>query len=153
MTVNARLIARGGSEELHIVRSRFVDEPVLVTISPAQAHGLFKAATLASANTSIIVQPRPGRAIIVTDIIVSGEKQASSDITVQFTDGSDTVIMVVVDQVDSSPNLAMNLTAYFSGWADARVEMVTSGAGDATVTIGYIHSDSRLTFSEWDALR
>jgi len=153
MPLGVRLLGRGGSEELHTVRSKFVDEPVLVTMTPAQAHGRFKAATLTSANTSIIVQPRPGLSILVTDIIVSGEKQASSDITVQFTDGSDTVIMVVVDQVDSSPNLSMNLTSYFSGWKDARVEMVTSGAGDATVTIGYIHSKDALTFGEWDSLR
>ncbi len=153
MTLGVRLLGRGGNEELHVVRSLFVDEPVLVLMTPAQAHGLFKAATLTSANTSIIVQPRPGLSVIVTDIIVSGEKQAASDITVQFTDGSDTEIMVVIDQVDSSPNMPINLNSYFHGWKDARVEMITSGAGDATVTIGYIHSKSEKTYSEWNAER
>ena len=151
--ISVRLLGRGGSEELHVVPSPATKEPTLVVQSPAQAHGLFKTATRTTTGTTIVVAPRSGLSLAVTDIIISGEKQAGSDITVQFTDGTDTVIMVIIDQVDSSPNLSMNLSSYFYGWADARVEVVTGGAGDATVTIGYIHVKDDLTFSEWDAKR
>ena len=132
MTIGVRLLAAGGDEEFHHHVGPGNDQSILVVYTPAQAHGHFKAATLTSANTAIIVQPRAGEAIWITDIIISGEKQTMSDITVQMTDGVDTVIMVIVDQVDAAPNLAMNLSAYFKGWKDARVEMITSGAGDGT---------------------
>ena len=153
MAIPIRLLAAGGEQEFHHHPGPGEDEPVLIVMSPAEAHGHFKSATLTAANTAIVVQPKPGKSIWITDIIVSGEKQAASDITVQFTDGSDTEVIVVIDQVDSSPNLAMNLTAYFRGWKDARVEMVTSGAGDATVTIGYIHSVDAPGYDEWAAKR
>ncbi len=153
MTINARILASGGKEEFHHHPSPTTGGPVILTYTPSQAHGHFKSATLTAANTVVIVQPKASKSIWVTDIIVSGEKQASSDITVQFTDGTDTEIMVVIDQVDSSPNLSINLNSYFRGWKDARVELVTSGAGDATVTIGYLHSKDDTGFDEWSAQR
>ncbi len=153
MSLGVRLLGRGGEAELHVFPSPVTKEPVLITMSCAQAHGHFKTATLTAANTAIIIQPKPGLSIWVTDIIVSGEKQAASDITIQFYDGTNTEIMVIIDQVDSSPNLSLNLSAYFRGWKDARVEMITSGAGDATVTVGYLHSVDAPSYPEWNAER
>ncbi len=148
-----RALARGTSKEFHHHAGPFNGQPVQIIMSPAQAHGHFKAATLTSANTAIIVQPKPGLAIWVTDILISGEKQAGSDVIVQFTDGSDTVIMFQAFQVTTPPSVNAGLQAYFRGWKDARVEMVTSGAADATVTIGYVHALEAPSFSEWDAER
>lgn len=153
MSISVRLVARGGEAELHFWPSPGTNEPTLVVLTPGQAHGHFKTATRTTAGTTIIVQPKPGLSIQVTDIIVSGEKQAGSSVSVQFTDGGDTEVMIKVDQVDSSPNLAPNLQSYFRGWKDARVEIVTAGAGDGTVTVGYIHSNAALTYAEWDAER
>lgn len=151
--LKVRLIASGGNREFHHFPSPATEEPVLIVMSPAQAHGQFKTATLTAADTVVIAQPKSGQSIWVTDIIVSGEKQAGSDITVQFTDGANSEVLVVIDQVDSSPNLSPNLNAYFRGWKDARLELITSGAGDATVTIGYIHSKDALEYAAWDAER
>ena len=148
-----RSLASGTEQEFHWHGSPTTGLPTYIVMTPGQAHGHFKSATLTSADTAIVVQPRSGLSIVVTDIIVSGEKQAASDITVQFNDGTDAEVMVIIDQVDSSPNLSMNLSSYFYGWKDARVEMITSGAGDATVTIGYIHSTVSPSFSEWNAER
>ncbi|KKL10445.1 hypothetical protein LCGC14_2555740 [marine sediment metagenome] len=153
MSINARLIAPGSNKELHYHENPVSGEPTLVIMTLSQAHGQFKSATLTSADTSIIVQPRPGLSIAVTDILVSGEKQATSDVTVQLTDGADTVIMFIANQSDIPPTVNVNLTSYFYGWKDARVEMITSGIADATVTIGYFHSSRSLTFAEWDGLR
>ncbi len=150
MSIDVRLLGRGGTAELHVFPGPVTKEPTLIVMSPAQAHGHFKTATLTAANTVIVVQPKAGLSIWVTDILVSGEKQAGSAITIQFYDGTDTEVVVIIDQVDSSPNLSMNLTSYFRGWKNARVEMITSGAGDATVTIGYIHSVDTPTYAEWN---
>ena len=154
MTLNVRILAAGSEKELHFEPNPFSEEgPTLITMSPAQIHGHFKSSTLTSANTVIVVQPRSGLSLAVTDIIISGEKQAGSDVTIQFTDGVDTVVIFVASQVDAPPIGPGGLNAYFQGWKDARVEMITSGAGDATVTIGYLHSSNAPTFSEWDAER
>lgn len=153
MAIAVRFIAAGANKEFHHEPSPFGGQPTLLVMSPAQAHGQFKAATRTTAGTTVIVQPKAGGSVIVTDILVSGEKQAGSDVTIQFTDGVNTEIMIVSDQVDATPTIAANLQSYFRGWRDARVELVTGGAGDATVTIGYFHSPDSQTFSEWDAER
>ena len=153
MTIGVRLIAAGGELEFHHFQGPHTREPVLVVMSPGQAHVHFKAATRTTAGTTIIVQPREGQSIWVSDILVSGEKQAGSSITVQFTDGVNTEVMVIVDQVDAAPNFPANLNSYFRGWKDARIEIVTAGAGDGTVTIGYIHTQEALEFDVWDAER
>ena len=153
MTIGVRLIAAGGDQEFHHFPGPHTNEPVFVVMSPSEAHAHFKSATRTTAGTTIIVQPREGQAIWITDIIVSGEKQTGSSITVQFTDGTNTEVIVIVDQVDAAPNLAPTLNSYFRGWKDARVEIVTAGAGDGTVTIGYIHATEALAFDVWDAER
>jgi len=122
-------------------------------MSPAQAHGHWRAATRTTAGTTTIVPLKPGFAIVITDILISGEKQASSDVTIQFTDGTNTEVVVVADQADAVPTLVANLQAWFRGWKDARIELITSGAGDATATIGYIFEKNPQTYAEWDAER
>ena len=151
MTIGVRLIAAGSDREFHHFPGPHTNEPVMMVMSPGQAHS--KTATRTSTGTTIIVQPKIGQAIWISDILVSGEKQAGSNITVQFTDGVNTEIIAIVDQVDAAPNLSMNLSAYFRGWIDARVEIVTGGAGDGTVTIGYIHAIEALSFTDWDSER
>lgn len=155
MTLGVRLLASGGKQELHYEENPFVveDGPILMVMNPAHYHGHFKTATRTTTGTTIIVTPKPGISIVVTDILISGEKQAGSNVTLQFTDGVNTEVIVIADQVDATPTLAAGLNAYFHGWKDARVEVVTGGAGDATVTIGYMHSHRGLTYSEWDAER
>ncbi len=155
MTLGVRLLAAGGKKELHYEKNPFVDggSPLLVIATPAQIHGKFKAVTRTGSGTSIIVAPRPGLSLFVTDIIVSGEVASASNATIQYTDGVDTETIIVADQVVNAPTLPIPLTSYFPGWKDARVELVTSGNGDVTVTIGYIHSHLAPTFSEWDAER
>ncbi len=153
MSIPVRLIAAGTELEFHHFPGPHTKEPVFVVMSPGEAHAHFKTATRTTLGTTIVVQPREGQAIWITDIIVSGEKQAGSSITVQFTDGVNTEIIMIVDQVDAAPNLAASLNSYFRGWKDARVEIVTAGAGDGTVTIGYIHAHDALAFDVWDAER
>jgi len=40
-----------------------------------------------------------------------------------------------------------------TGWKDARVELVTDGAADATLTVFYTKLRQSIEFLEWDALR
>ena len=124
MTLKVRMVAAGSNEELHYEENPFSKNgPVMITMSPAQYHGHFKVATRTTMGTTVIVSPKPGRSLVVTDILISGEKQAGSSVTVQFTDGVDTEIMVLSDQVDATPTMSGNLNSYFYGWKDARVAL------------------------------
>jgi len=124
-----------------------------ITATVGLSFGTFAAQTRTTTGTTIIIAPEGGGSIIITWIVVSGEKQAGSDVTVRFTDGSDTVTLMVINQVDAPPNLSIAFPSRVQGWRDARVEMVTSGAGDATVSVGYVKVPQGLVFSDWDALR
>ncbi len=125
----------------------------LLTATSGLGFGTFKSATRTTAGTTEITAPDPGGSIIVTWIVVSGEKQAGSDVTVRFTDSTNNVDIIVASQVDAPPNLAIGLPSRVQGWQDARIDMITSGAGDATVSIGYIKIPAGIPFAEWDALR
>ena len=124
-----------------------------ITVSPGLAFGTFKAATRTTAGTTLITDPDPGGSIVVTWVMLSGEKQANSDVTIRFTDGTNNVDIIVVSQVDAPPNLAIGFPSKVQGWQDARIDMITSGAGDATASIGYFKVPTSIPFTEWDALR
>ena len=125
----------------------------LVTTNVGGVFGTFKAATRTTTGTTTIATPDPLGSIIVTWIAVSGEKQAGSSVEVRFTDGTNDVTLVLISQVDAPPNLAIPLPSRVQGWRDAKIDMITSGAGDATVSIGYIKIPEGIPFAEWDALR
>ena len=125
----------------------------LITASIGVIAGTFKAATRTTAGTTQITVPDPGGSIIVTWIAISGEKQPGSSVEVRFTDGVDTVTIMLISQVDAPPNLAIPFPSRVQGWKNARIDMITSGTGDATVSIGYIKIPSGIPFPEWDALR
>jgi hypothetical protein len=118
-----------------------------------QAHGVFKSATRTEAGTTIIATPRLNQSILLTDLLISGEKQAGSTVTVRFTDGTYTVDIFVASQVDAPPQIAIPLSGRWQGWKNARLEVVTSGAADATVAIGYMKVPTGLPYEEWDSLR
>ena len=153
MTLGVRILGRGSQAEVQVHPNPSSGQPSLVIMTPAQAHGHWRAATRTTAGTTVIIPAKPGRAIVITDIIVSGEKQAASSATIQFTDDTATEVVIVADQVDATPTLSANLQAWFRGWVDARIELVTAGAGDVTVTIGYIHERNPQSYAEWDAER
>jgi len=116
----------------------------------------FKVAATADAATTIIVSPKAGKALVITDIIVSQDKVASGAITLQFTDGTNTEILFKASTVDAPVALAHGFAGRMSGWKDARVEMISAGTNPATdVTIAYYHlgGENVLTFDNWDAER
>ncbi len=116
----------------------------------------FKVANTTAAATTIIVSPRPGAAIVVTDVVANQDKVASGKMTLQFTDGSDTEIFVVADTADAPAIIAHSFGGRMRGWKDARVEMISAGTNPTTsCTITYYHlsGEGVLSFADWDAQR
>lgn len=119
----------------------------------------FKASTHSTATTSIVATPPPGQAIVLTDLLISSEKKqggGTGTITLQFEDGTNTVIIFVASVEDSPVNMGIPFAGRWRGWQDARFEMITSAATDSTVSIGYYFLSGKeqvLSFTDWDAQR
>jgi len=75
-------------------------------------------------------------------------------VEVRFTDGTNTVSLYgPASQVDFPVQIAHGFVGRCQGWRDARIDVVTVGTADATVTICYTKIPTSLPFKEWDALR
>lgn len=129
------------------------DEQVPVVALFRGAFGTFKAATRTTAGTTEITSPGIGGSLILTDLMVTGEKQAGSSVEVRFTDGTNTVTLYLASQVDAPASTAISFSGRWQGWKDARLDMITVGTADATVAVGYIKVPGGLEFAEWNALR
>ncbi len=129
----------------------------LITEDHSRVATKFKSVSHTTAATTTITKPPPGGAIVMTDMIVSGEKIASGTITIQFNDGSNQVPVTISHVNDDSVNLASSLQGLCLGWKDAFIEMITNTMNqDATVTIWYyfVRDLSRvLEFGDWDTER
>ncbi len=129
----------------------------LITEDHSRVATKFKSVSHTTAATTTITSPPPGGAIVMTDMIVSGEKITAGVITIQFNDGSNQVPVTLSHVTDGPVNLASSLQGLCLGWKDAFIEMITSTMNqDATVTIWYyfVRDEKRvLSFADWDAER
>lgn len=130
------------------------DEIIPVYMSTAVAHGTFKAATISGAATTIVVQPKDQGSLLLTDLFVSADKVQNASVTVQFSDGTTSIPIIAPIVTDAPVNLGAALAGRWQGWEDARVEVVTTTAGqNVTVSVGYIKMPTGLPYDEWDSLR
>jgi hypothetical protein len=134
-----------------------VDTPhgsILMATTPSKEYSVFKSGTRTTDGTTIIVQPRSGEAIALTDLLVSAAKVAGN-LTIRFTDGTQTVNLYIIPLTDAPASFGMPFAGRWMGWRDARIEMVTSINGAAIVSVGYtrVPSEYTLSYAEWDAAR
>lgn len=155
MSIKVHLIDKESGKEYHSRPPKFVPDEgkVIVTSNEFREHGTFSSTTRTSAGTSTITSPIAGGAIVLSDIIISTDKVNNATLTVQFTDGSNTVSIFAGTATDAPINLALGLQGNWLGWADARIDMITTNALNATVAIGYFKIAKGQTFATWDAAR
>ena len=113
----------------------------------------YKNVTHTTAATTTVVKPKAGEAIIITDLVISGEKSNGGVITVQWNDGSTQDGIKKYDVNDGPVNLHVGYQGRNKGWKDAFIEMITSTSNqDASVEVGYyfIRGAGVLSFTEWD---
>lgn len=126
---------------------------LLTTTTVAEAFGSFKSATRTTAGTTIVTSPPNEGSIILTDYIVTSDRKNAATVTMQITDGVNTIVVLSPDVTDAPVNLTHAFKGLWRGWKNARVELVTTGAVIATLSVGYYKVKSGLGFEEWDALR
>jgi len=127
----------------------------LAATNPCQLLGTFKSATHAAAGTTAIVTPNGGGSMLVTDILVTSEKKQAGTITIAFTDGTNTINILVFNTNDAPVQFAASVAGRFPGWKDARIDLVTVEDFDVTATVGYVKISAKdsLSYSDWDAIR
>ena len=125
----------------------------LEIIDPYRLYGTFRSTTRTTAGTTTITSPEDNGSLVITDLLISGEKQAGSTAEVRFTDDTNTSTLFLASQVDAPPNFSHSFAGRIQGWRDARVDLITSGAGDATVLLCYIKVPNGLPYAEWDTYR
>lgn len=136
---------------LEVVESQ--GRQLLVVTNENFINGTFRSVSRTSAGITIITQPIGDGAIALTDLIVSTDKTNNSIITVRFTDDVQIVNIFQGFATDAPINYAISFSGKWGGWRNARIEMETTLALNATVSLGYYRLDKGDQFSVWDARR
>jgi len=129
------------------------DARSLLVVEHYKSHGVFKTMEFTTAGTTSFVVPNSGGSLMLTDLIVTGDKVNNGSIEVRFTDDTttDTVIKPVV--TDAPVAIAIAFSGRFQGWKDARIDVVITQNVKGSVVLGYIKAPKGLPYNEWDELR
>ncbi len=130
-------------------------ESKMLTITDVASHyGHFKSATYNNEAGATLVAPSTSGSLQLTDLIVTSEKQNAGVVTVQFYDGTNTVLIASAE-ADSPIGLASNFVGRWRGWKDAYIQVIVSAVFNATVSVGYVKINPKETlgFDAWDAQR
>lgn len=151
--IEAILIDPGTGKALYTASQN--GDMILISQTHAQVEGKFQAKTLTAAGTVIVSEPDKGGCINLTDFILTSDKTEGSEVTVQYTDGSNTIPIMVADMSDAPVNIATALAGKWEGWRDARLELVITGGISPTATLaaGYYKLQDSKLFDDWDAQR
>lgn len=147
------LVESGSGDELYIASCS--NKKTLITQTHAQVAGVFKSKTLNAAGTIIVAEPVSEGCVVLTDLILTSDKTNGSTITVRFTDGTNTIPIVVADITDAPCNIATSFAGYWRGWRNARLELLIAGGVNptATLAVGYFKLHHSMLYDEWDSLR
>ena len=137
---------------LNTIKDTF-DIPTIAVTDNYLQNVCFKSSTRTSAGTTIIASPKEDGAILITDMIISTDRVANSQLTVFFDDGTYNISIYDGYANDAPLNLALGFHGGWIGWKDASLEMTTVAAIKATVAVGYMKIPKGREYEEWNALR
>ena len=136
-----------GPHELH------VDARSILTTEAYKSHGVFKTVTFTAATSVALVTPNTNGSLILTDLIVNGDKTNGGIIGVKFTDDTTEDTIIGISTTDAPVAIAIAFSGRFQGWQDARVHVTITGNIKGSVVLGYIKVPNGLPYNEWDELR
>lgn len=149
------VLTRAKDKKSLLSHDGYVDNPVLLTSTYGAAEGVFRAVTRAAAGTSTLAAPDGDGAIVLTDLIITTDKVNAATVTIQWTDGVNTIVIVSARVNDAPCNLAIPFAGKWMGWSGARLDVVTVAGVNTTVSAGYfkVPGDKALAYAAWDAKR
>lgn len=136
-----------------------LSERILSVTTIPRTYGVFKTiktTTAGGTGSTTVAEPVGNGSIELTDLIISFEKKASAEVTIQFNDGSNTELIWFGDMQDAPLTLAIPFNGQWRGWKGAYLEVVIAGAGlDGSIGIGYIKylEEESLSYNEWNSRR
>ena len=151
--IHSSLVEQKSGQELYIAQQN--GDKILISQTHAQVAGTFKSKTLSAPGTVIVAEPLSEGCIVMTDLILTSDKTSGSVITVQYTDGTNTIPIIEADMTDAPVSIASPFAGYWRGWMDARIELVITGGVNptATLAIGYFKLKNSDSYDDWDAQR
>ena len=152
MTLKAILIDVASGKTLEVLDDIY-GNPTLAVTDHYLSKTRFKSETRTGAGTSTIAAPVTDGAIMLTDMIISTDRVANSQLTVYFDCGTHQVNIYDGYSNDAPINFAIGFHGGWTGWKDAALKMKTVSAIKATVAVGYIKVPGGCCYTEWDALR
>ena len=132
------------------------DHPTRITESLRTLAAHWKAPAITTATTTTAVEAIPNQSIMLTDlIIILSKKVAAATIVVQFSDGTNTEILLTFDAATASFQFDHSFQGGLRGWEDADLQIVTDQATTLTVLVGYVHISTQSTksYSVWNSER
>jgi len=139
------------------VRTGLDDNVVLVAESLKTLDAHWKSGINDAAETITVVEAKPNQSIMLTDIIItSSKKVASSTVTIQFSDGTNTEVLMVMEGASAPIEFPHAFQGGLKGWKEADFQVVTDQAAMYVVTlVGYVHLSTAATkgYGAWNAER
>lgn len=132
---------------------------MLVVANPLRINGVFKTTkfTVAGgADSFTVATPAGDGSITLSDLVVSFEKKAGAEVTLQFNDGTNSELVWFGDMQDAPISFGISFAGRWQGWRSAYLEIVVAGVGlDGSLGVGYVklNKANSLTYSEWGARR
>ena len=152
MPIKANLTHGPNGAVLHAAQP-FDLHTILVTTGYFETHGVFKTAQITTATTTDIASPSLGGYLIVTNILLSAEKQNGGTVIVEFDDGVNTEILYSAVLTNSAVNISVSIPHGWRGWENASVKVVSNSVSPTSITIGYVKLIGGDAYAAWDARR
>jgi len=145
-------VESGSGKALEVIPDMF-GHPNLAVSDHYPTSTRFRSITLTSKGVATITEPTVDGALLLTDMIISCDRVAASQVRVFFDDGVEMISIFEGYANDAPINFAANFHGGWTGWKNAALKMSTISAVKATVSMGYIKIPVGLEYAEWDALR
>lgn len=151
------LLANPCSNEALAIKSGFDGKCTLIVESLSKLSAKWQSVVNTGVETKNVVTPAPDESILLTDLIVSSSKKvAGSTITIQFSDGVNTEVLMKTEGASAPIEFSHAFVGGLTGWKDAILQIVTDQAVmNVTTLIGYVKISKALTktYDEWIAER
>ena len=138
---------------VEIDSAEHVKHKSLSVITPSEMHGLFKTVTGTTAATTTVTSPNNKGALVLTDLIVGGERKQFGTLELRYTDDITTETIYKGSLNDAPVNLAISFKGRFYGWQNARLEIVTVTDFIYSIACGYYKVKNGLPFDDWNSRR
>jgi len=153
MPLRVELVKQGKSKALRTSTPFGADRELLNTVPYMAGESKWKTINMVTAATEILVTPPVEGSVAITDILMSSDKTNATSVAIRFTDGTNVENIFKGDSTNAPIQIAHSFTGLLFGWKDARIDIETVGAVDATITVAYVRIPDGLEFADWDALR